>query len=176
MWNNANKSIITPKCMKRKGKRFDSVLWQKPLRQQNCQKGKVTTQTKPQKRFDYTAVADRLRTVSWSSYGHQTGVVYRFYRAHLRTHRNSRAIEGKNRSALSPYITLYVCTSNLIISFILSVAWIINITGFYKILKHISSSLRVTKWSKLIVSLRCDKLRVRFQIDPHSSVKPKREI
>ena len=27
------------------------------------------------KKFDYTAVADRLRTVSWSNYGHPTGVV-----------------------------------------------------------------------------------------------------
>ena len=28
--------------------------------------------------FDYTAIADRLRTVSWSKYGHLTGVVNRF--------------------------------------------------------------------------------------------------
>ena len=32
--------------------------------------GKGTTQTTPQKNFDYTAIADRLRTVSWSNYGH----------------------------------------------------------------------------------------------------------
>ena len=37
---------------KRKRKRSDSVLWQKPIHQQKCHKGK-----------DYTAVADRLRTV-----------------------------------------------------------------------------------------------------------------
>ena len=30
------------------------------------------------KTFDWTAVADRLRTVSWSNYGHPTGVVNRF--------------------------------------------------------------------------------------------------
>ena len=30
------------------------------------------------KKFDYTAVADRLRTVSWSNHGHPTGVVNRF--------------------------------------------------------------------------------------------------
>ena len=30
------------------------------------------------KKFDYTAVADRLRTVSWSNYSHPTGVVNRF--------------------------------------------------------------------------------------------------
>ena len=31
------------------------------------------------KKVDYTAVADRLRTVSWSSYGHPTGVVNLVY-------------------------------------------------------------------------------------------------
>ena len=41
------------------------------------------------KMFDYTAIADRLRTVRWSNYSHQTGVVYRFNRANLPTHRNS---------------------------------------------------------------------------------------
>ena len=30
------------------------------------------------KKFDYTAVADRLRTVSWSNHSHPTGVVNRF--------------------------------------------------------------------------------------------------
>ena len=52
------------------------------------------------KKFDYTAVADRLRTVSWSSYGHPTGVVNRFYRAHLPTHHNSFVIQGMNTQIL----------------------------------------------------------------------------
>ena len=43
---------------KRKRKRSDSVLWQKPLHQQKCQKGKVTTQTTPQK----SSIKQRLRT------------------------------------------------------------------------------------------------------------------
>ena len=43
---------------KRKRKRYDSVLWQKPLHQQKCQKGKVTTQTTPQK----SSIKQRLRT------------------------------------------------------------------------------------------------------------------
>ena len=34
---------------RRKRKSSDSVLLQKPLHQQKCQKGKVTTQTTPQK-------------------------------------------------------------------------------------------------------------------------------
>ena len=29
------------------------------------------------KKLDYTAIADRLRTVSWSNYSHPTGVVNR---------------------------------------------------------------------------------------------------
>ena len=48
------------------------------------------------KKFDYTAVADRIRTVSWSNYEHPTGVVYQVYRAYLPTHHNSCVIEGKN--------------------------------------------------------------------------------
>ena len=34
-----------------KRRRSDPVLWQKPLHQQKCQKGKVTTQTPPQKSY-----------------------------------------------------------------------------------------------------------------------------
>ena len=46
--------------LKRKTKRSDSVLWQKPLNvhQQKCQNGKVTTQTPPQK----GSITQRLRT------------------------------------------------------------------------------------------------------------------
>ena len=42
----------------------------------------MTTQITPQK-VDYTAIADRLMTVSWSNQRHPTGVIYRFYRTHL---------------------------------------------------------------------------------------------
>ena len=42
----------------RKRKRPDSVLWQKPIHQQKCQKGKVTTQTTPQK----SSITQRLWT------------------------------------------------------------------------------------------------------------------
>ena len=45
------------------------------------------------KKFDYTAVADRLRTVSWSNYGHPTCVVNLVYRPNLPTPRNSRVIK-----------------------------------------------------------------------------------
>ena len=44
-------------------------------------------------KFDYTAVADRLRTVSWSNCGHQTGVVNMVYGPNLPTPRNSRVIK-----------------------------------------------------------------------------------
>ena len=46
------RSTLQPRIsvdIKRNRKRSDSVLWQKPLHQQKCQKGKVTTQTTPQK-------------------------------------------------------------------------------------------------------------------------------
>ena len=45
------------------------------------------------KKFDYIAVADRLRTVSWSNYGHPTGVVNLVYGPNLPTPRNSRVIK-----------------------------------------------------------------------------------
>ena len=41
------------------------------------------------KKFDYTAVADRLRTVSWSNYSHSTGVVNLVYGPNLPTPHNS---------------------------------------------------------------------------------------
>ena len=47
------------------------------------------------KKFDYTAVADRLRTVSWSNYSHPTGVVNLVYGPNLPTPRNSRVIKRK---------------------------------------------------------------------------------
>ena len=45
------------------------------------------------KKLDYTAVADRLRTVSWSNYGHQTGVVNLVYGPNLPNLSNSRVIK-----------------------------------------------------------------------------------
>ena len=64
--------------MKRKMKRSDSVLWQKPLHPQKIQK--ATWQHKNvTKILDYTTIADRLRTVSWSNRSHPTGVVKPVY-------------------------------------------------------------------------------------------------
>ena len=48
------------------------------------------------KKFDKTAIADRLKTVSSSNYSHPTGVFTRFTGPNLPTHRNSCVIEGKN--------------------------------------------------------------------------------
>ena len=45
------------------------------------------------KKVEYRAVADRLRTVSWSNYGHPTGVVNLVYGPNLNTPRNSRVIK-----------------------------------------------------------------------------------
>ena len=81
---------------KRKRKRSDSVLWQKPLHQQKCQKGKVTTQTTPQK----SSIKQRLRTDLGRSVGvtKATQLVWLTgLRAHLPTNRNSRLIKRDTR-------------------------------------------------------------------------------
>ena len=45
------------------------------------------------KKFDYIAIADRLRTVSWSNYSHPTVVVNLVYGSNLPTPRNSSVIK-----------------------------------------------------------------------------------
>ena len=45
------------------------------------------------KKSDYTAVADRFRTVSWSNFGHPTGVVKLVYGPNFPISRNSRVIK-----------------------------------------------------------------------------------
>ena len=47
----------------------------KALTPTEMSKGQSDNTNNATKKFDYTAVADRLRTVSWSNYGHPTGVV-----------------------------------------------------------------------------------------------------
>ena len=56
-------------------------------------KGKCDNTNNATKKFDYRAVADRLRTVSCSYYGHQTGVVNLVYGPNLPTPRNSLVIK-----------------------------------------------------------------------------------
>ena len=53
----SGKNMLKTSC-KRKRKKSDSVLWQKPLHPQKCQKGKMTTQTTPQN----ISITQRLRT------------------------------------------------------------------------------------------------------------------
>ena len=77
----------------RKRKRSDLVLWQKPIHEQKCQKGQSDNTNNATKKFDYTAVADRLRTVSWSNYGHPTGVGNLVNGSNLPTPCNSREIK-----------------------------------------------------------------------------------
>ena len=52
-------------------------------------KGQSDNTNNATKKFDYTAVADRLRTVSWSNYGQPAGVVNLVYGPNLPTPRNS---------------------------------------------------------------------------------------
>ena len=57
-----------------KRKISDSIQWQKPLHKQKCKRAKWQHKQR-HKKSTTEAVADRLRTVSWSNYGHPTGVV-----------------------------------------------------------------------------------------------------
>ena len=52
--------------IERKRRRSDPVLWQNPLYQQKI-RNQRTTHTNATKNFDYTTIADRLMTVSWSN-------------------------------------------------------------------------------------------------------------
>ena len=56
-------------------------------------KGQSDNTNNATEKFDYTAVTDRLRTVSWSNYGHPTGVVNLVYVSNLPTPCNSRVIK-----------------------------------------------------------------------------------
>ena len=74
--------------IKRKRKRADSVIWQKPPHQQKCQKGKVTTQTTPQKSSLRTDLGRSVGVTTATQLVWLTGL-----RAHLPTNRNSRLIK-----------------------------------------------------------------------------------
>ena len=82
--------------MKTKRRRSDSVLLQKPLYPRKCQKGKVKTQTAPQK----SSIKQRLRPDLGRSVGVTTATQLvwftRFSGPNLPTPRNSRVIENKN--------------------------------------------------------------------------------
>ena len=56
-------------------------------------KGQSDNTNNATKKFDYIAVADQLRTVSWSNYSHPTGVVNLVYGPNFPTPRNSRVIK-----------------------------------------------------------------------------------
>ena len=52
-------------------------IWLSPMTkaptQTEMSKGQRDNTNNATKKFDYTAIADRLRTVSWSNYNHPTG-------------------------------------------------------------------------------------------------------
>ena len=55
----------------------------KALTPTEMSKGQSDNTNNATKKFDYAAVADRLRTVIWSNYGHLTGVVNLVYGPNL---------------------------------------------------------------------------------------------
>ena len=74
-------------------------IWLSPMTkaptQTKMSKGQSDNTNNAIKTFDYTAVADRLRTVNWSNYSHPTGVVNLVYGPNLLTPHNSRVIKRK---------------------------------------------------------------------------------
>ena len=56
---NRHENIFQRRVKREKGKRSDSILWQKSLHQQKWQKGKVTTQTNATK----SSITERLRNL-----------------------------------------------------------------------------------------------------------------
>ena len=89
---------------KTKRRRSDPVLWQKPLHQQKCQKGKVTKQTTPQK----SSIKQKLRTDWGRSVGVTTAtqpVWLTLFTGPLPTPRNSRVTK---RTQKYKCINLYI--------------------------------------------------------------------
>ena len=78
MYNTRQKHAIRSDN-KRKRKRSDSVLWQKPLHRKKNPKKTTWQHKNATKNIDYTTIADRLRAVSWGNDSHQTGVVKPVY-------------------------------------------------------------------------------------------------
>ena len=74
MYCHTCKTLLPWRSLREKRKRSYSILWQKPLHRQKIQK--ATWQHKnATKNFDYTTIADRLRTVSRGNDSHPTGAV-----------------------------------------------------------------------------------------------------
>ena len=92
-------TVVSPaKCntmYKRKRKISDWVKWQKktltPTKKSNKEKWQHKRATK---NFDYTTIADDIRTVSWSDDSHPAEVVW--LNRITRTHHNSCVIEDTN--------------------------------------------------------------------------------
>ena len=101
-----SKSYLYTLYIKRKRKRSDSVLWQKPLHQQKCQKGKVTTQTTPKK----SSIKQRLRTDLGRSVG-VTAATQLVWLTGLRLKLNYFSLVRR------PEVNLVISVSSLVFSF-----------------------------------------------------------
>ena len=76
-----------------KRKRSDLVPITKAPTPTEMSKGQSENTNNATKKFDYTAIADRLRTVSWSNYRHPIGVDNLGYGPNLPNPCNSRVIK-----------------------------------------------------------------------------------
>ena len=82
-------SQILISIKRKKGRDLTQSYDKNPYTNRNVKSDNIYNATK---KFDYTAVADRLRTISCSNYGHPTGVVNLVYGPDLPIPRNSRVI------------------------------------------------------------------------------------
>ena len=70
-------------------------------------KGQSDKTNNDTKKFDYTAVVDTLRTVSWSNYVHTTVVVNLVYGPNRPNPRNSRVIKRTHEMSIK-YVFFYL--------------------------------------------------------------------
>ena len=95
----------TWKLLREKGIDLTHSYDKNPYTHRKNKKSNMTTQNTT-KNIDYTTIADWLRTVSWSSNSHSTGVVKPGFKGtHLPPHRNSSVIKRKLHDMNSVYKT-----------------------------------------------------------------------
>ena len=77
--------MLGPSGSELRSKEKKEKIWLSPMTKAptptEMSKGQRDNTNNTTKKLYYTAVADRLRTVSWSNYGHPTGVVSLVYGA-----------------------------------------------------------------------------------------------
>ena len=71
-------SIFCIACVYKSKRKKTEIRLSSMKKPQEMSKGQSDNTNNATKKFDYTAIAGRPRTVGWSKYSHKTGVVNRF--------------------------------------------------------------------------------------------------